>query len=126
MTHPSVLVLFNEPGGLPGSVESDAGVLEEVDAVCAALKGLGLSHRRVGVATLRDVGTALKLAPECCVFNLVESLQGSAEKACLVPSVCEALGMTWTGGGTDCQLLALDKWLSKCALKAANVPVPAP
>ncbi|MBL7115075.1 MAG: GNAT family N-acetyltransferase [Kiritimatiellae bacterium] len=120
----AVLVLFNEPLGRPGGVESDAGILREVDAVCNAFKKLGLPYRRIGVRTLQDVGSALQHAPERRVVNLVESLGGSATEACLVPAVCASLGKTWTGSGTACQLLALDKWLSKCALKAAGVPVP--
>lgn len=124
MTSPAVLVLFNEPGPCPGAVESDAGVLHETAAVCAALATLGVRYRRVGVRTLEDVGRALRHAPEPCVINLVETLNRSAADACLVPAVCAALGKAWTGSGTACQLLALDKWQSKCALRAAGVPVP--
>jgi len=130
MTNGSVLVLYNEPldadssSGVPGS-ESDAGVLDEVAAIGEALAGIGVPWRRASVRTLRGVGWELSASSETCVINLVESLQGDLRDACLVPAVCSALGKAWTGSGSACQLLALDKWQAKCALKAAGVPVPA-
>jgi D-alanine-D-alanine ligase len=121
-----VLVLYNAlcPAAGARNAEAEAGVLDEVRAVEAALAELGLPRRTAAVGTLREAGRVLAAAPEPRVFNLVESLAGSAEDACLVPSVCAALGKAWTGSGTVCQLLALNKWQAKCALRAAGVPVP--
>lgn len=111
------------PRGAHGFSESDAGVLAEVEAVCAALSELGVPYRQEGVCSLADVGAALARGPEACVINLVESL-GSGGEECLVPAICEALGRSWTGNGAQCQILALDKWQSKCALEAAGISVP--
>ena len=120
-----ILILHNAPRGSGGEhAESDAGVLAEVAHVRAALAALDVPGRVVPVRTLRDVGRRLRAAPEQCVVNLVESLEGAAGDACLVPAACSALGKAWTGGGTRCQFLALDKWQSKCALRAAGVSVP--
>jgi len=126
---PPVLVLHNQPRGpaADGSrrdAESDAGVLVEAAAVAAGLTELGVPHRLAAVRTLREAGREISSGREPCVINLVESLDGSATDACLVPAVCAALGKAWTGSGTACQLLALDKWQSKVAMRAAGIPVP--
>ena len=129
MLSSAVLILYNEPRGSRAdtpviNAESDAGVLAEVAQVGQALTDLGVGYRTVSVRSLRDVGRTLAASPEPCIVNLVESLDGSADDACAVPAVCTALGKACTGSDTGCQLLALDKWQSKCALRAAGVPVP--
>ncbi|MGQ9663333.1 MAG: D-alanine--D-alanine ligase family protein, partial [Kiritimatiellia bacterium] len=128
MTEP-VLILFNEPQSLeqtsPGRpYESDAGVLKEVEAVAAALKSLGVEHRRGCVSTLREVERLFSACPEKVVVNLVERLGPSVFDACLVPAVCEAVGKVYTGNGAVAQILALDKWLTKAVLQAHGVSVP--
>jgi len=121
----AVLILHNEPGGCAAEhAESDAGVLDEAAHVAAALAELGVPFRVASVRALRDVGRTLAAAREACVINLVESLGTSAAEACLVPAVCAALGKACTGSGTPCLLMALDKFQTKCALRAAGVPVP--
>ncbi|MCF7853517.1 MAG: GNAT family N-acetyltransferase [Candidatus Pacebacteria bacterium] len=127
MTNPAILILYNEPSGAGQHAryaESDAGVLGEVDAVERALTELGMTHRVLPVRTLRDVGRALAESSESCVLNLVESLDSSADDACLIPALCTALDKPCPGNGTACQLLALNKWLTKWALRADGVPTP--
>lgn len=129
MTDSSVLIIYNEPhgdcsAGVARNVESDVGVLDEVAAVGKALTTLGITHRECPVRALNDVGRELSSCRESYVINLVESLHTSAADACMIPAVCAAFGKPWTGNGTACQLLALDKWLAKCALSAAGIPVP--
>ncbi len=125
MPNRPILILHNAPREGGGDhAESEAGVLEEVAHVAAALDELKVPYRVASARTLRDVGRTLEAAAEHCVVNLVESLEGATSDACLVPAVCTALGKAWTGSGSWCQLLALDKWQSKCALRAAGVAVP--
>lgn len=125
MAHETVLILYNEPrGSSVEHAESDAGVLEEVAHVATALEALGVSYRVSPVRTLRDVGQTLKTGAARYVVNLVESLEGPPSDFCLVPAVCTTLGKAWSGSGTQCQFLALDKWQSKCALHAGGIAVP--
>lgn len=128
-TRPDVLVLHNAPaaeGLRPGAPcrESDAGVLEQVENVTAALAKLGVRHRVAAVRALADVTAAVAAAPELLVFNLVEALAGPPDDVSRVPSVCRAHGKGWTGGDTVCVALTLDKWRTKAVLRAAGVPVP--
>lgn len=123
---PHVAIAFNEPvPHLAAWREADAGVLNEVNAVAAALDRLGWSYRRIGISSLQALAAALSAGGFSHVFNLVESLPDRTFDACEAPTVYCALGLPFTGNNTACQILALDKWTSKCTLQAAGVPVPA-
>lgn len=130
---PAVLVLYNEPSPAAGDAasaapaawaESEAGVLAEVDAVCRALAALGLRHRRRAVRRLSDVPALLSAAAEAVVFNLVETFSDRSTDDTLVPALCRSHGKSATGNPTEALVLALAKWQSKLALRAAGLPVP--
>jgi len=124
---PDVLILHNRPrpsAHLGGFLESDAGVLEEVAAVEAALAESGVRFRTAAVAYLTDLPAVLAAAREPVVFNLVESFHDGPDDAALVPAVCRAFGKEATGGSTDCLIPALDKAQAKAILAARGLPVP--
>ncbi len=107
------------------SVESDAGVMEEVQAVATSLKTLSIPFRIVAVESLSTLPAILQDSPEKLVFNLVENFPGRPADAMQVPILCEAFGKECTGNDSTSQVLALDKWRTKAILKAAGLPVPA-
>jgi D-alanine-D-alanine ligase len=128
-TRGKVLILYNNPR--PNAKkrptlwqESDAGVLNEVHVVAAALERLGIAHRRAAVRSLADVPPALARGRERIVFNLVESLEGDTTDFCLVPALCRAMRRGVTGNDAACQTLTLDKWLTKAVLQAHGIPTP--
>ncbi len=123
---PPVLLLSNRPGRpLAGDgLESEAGVLEEVRAVAAALDRAGLPCVCADAATLDELPALFAVHPEAVVFNLIEGFQRRPEQAALVPTVCEAHGRGCTGNDAACQALALDKWRANAVLRAAGLPVP--
>ena len=125
----AVLILYNLPraAGGPGGerwAASDAGVLDEVEAVAAALASQGTRFRKAGVRTLAEVPDALAGGDESVVFNLVEELDGGPVDACLIPAVCRAAGRSCTGSDTPCLLLCADKWQTKACLAAGGVDTP--
>ena len=122
-----VLILHHTlpPSATAHSAESDAGVMQEVCAVAAALDRMGISHRTGSIASLSDLIPVLESSPEKVVFNLVENLVPRTEDAALVPAVCRSFGKTVTGNDTPCQTLCLDKWRTKAVLASAGLPVPA-
>lgn len=125
---PPVLILFNEPGAAAvGAIhaESDAGVLEEVAAVRAALAELGVPVREQSVRCLEDLTAVLAGAREPVVFNLVEALSGPPADVNAVPAVCRAFGKAVTGAPSPALDLCLDKWRTKAVLRAAGLPVAA-
>ena len=125
----SVLILHNVgptgPDGRPVWRESDAGVLDQVEAVAGALDVLGLPHRTVGVVRLADVPAVLAAAPEAVVFNLVEGFGTDGMAATLVPALCLTHGKGCTGNDTPGLMTALDKWQTKALLQAAGLSTPA-
>ena len=124
---PSVLLLYNAPGAAAVSAtcrESDAGVLEEVAAVAAALTELQVSHRQAAIASLAELPPVLAASGEGVVFNLVESLAGEADAVNSVPALCAAYGKACTGASSATLQLCLDKERTKAVLQAGGVPVP--
>lgn len=107
------------------SVESDAGVMEEVQAVATALTTLAVPFRIMAVESLAALPGILQASTERLVFNLVENFPGRPADAMQVPILCEAFGKECSGNDSTCQVLALDKWRTKAVLKAAGLPVPA-
>ena len=121
-----VLILHHaipEPGTGP-SAESDAGVMDQVNSVAAALRDLGVAVRVASVESLGALPAILASAPELIIVNLVENFPGRPADAMQVPTVCEAFGRQCTGNGSASQILALDKWRTKVILQAAGLPVP--
>jgi len=126
-TKGEVIILYNcpDPQGTIPWRESDAGVLNEVNAVVSALDALGVACRRHGVRRLDDVPTILKAAPGAAVFNLVERLEGGAEAWNQIPELCRAFGHPCTGSSSACLKLTQNKWHTKERLRDCGIPVPA-
>ena len=124
----SVLILHNIPravgDGSGNYLESDAGVMEEVEAVSQALKQQDIRHRIAGVKNLTELPDILFRAPEPVVFNLVESLHQCAEDANYVPVICRAFGKSCTGNATHTLNSGFDKWRSKCLFRECGLPCP--
>ncbi|MCE5258251.1 MAG: GNAT family N-acetyltransferase [Chloroflexi bacterium] len=122
----SVLVVYNKPLESPtvGIRESDAGILDEVEAVQQSLERLGYQHRQIGINSLRELAAYLVQATEAVVINLVEYLPADKQDASLVPTVCRAFGKTCTGNDSLALMLGLDKWRTKALLEHAGLSVP--
>jgi len=131
----SVLILFNSPRSSgrgqarqtargQAFVESEAGVLAEVEAVSATLERLCIPRRVVGIRWFQELPAVLAAADEPVVFNLVEGFWADAEQANLVPTVVRSFGKACTGNDTPGLLASLDKWQSKTLLCAAGLPTP--
>jgi D-alanine-D-alanine ligase len=123
---PSVLILHNDPAKICGPcAESEAGVLDQVQAVATALEALGIPCRSAPLQALDQLPETLERASEPLVFNLVETLAGSAAAANRVPSVVRAFGKACTGNDSPCLDLTLDKARAKAVLREFGLPVPA-
>ncbi len=122
----SVLILYNSPQSSDRHtfVESEAGVLAEVEAVRQALVKLHIPHRVVGVREFEELPGVLSASDEPVVFNLVEGFWTDPNRMTLVPTIIHSFGKACTGNNTQGQLLSLDKWQSKTLLAAARIPTP--
>ena len=103
--------------------ERDA--LEQAALVGALLAELG--HRSVRLEASSDLaalGRRLRAEAPDLVVNLVESLNGIAERIHWVPRWLESLGMPFTGGGSAAIRATSNKLEAKRRLRAAGLPTP--
>lgn len=110
----------------PDAPKDELDVLDEVEAVTEALRGLG--HEPFVLKASLDLGALERALAETqpdLVFNLVESLAGQGRLIHLVPSVLSALGLPFTGSSAEAILLSTHKPLAKRLLKMHALPTPA-
>jgi len=108
-----------------GIFEAEADVLDERDAVCAALKELGHSVEIVPLSHNASafIGTLVSLKPDL-VFNLVESVFGSSAFEMNIPAILDLLKIPYTGSSPIAIALALDKALTKKLLAFHAIRTP--
>jgi len=100
-------------------------VLVQAAAVRAALAELG--HEAILLPCtldLADVRLQLSRGLPQLVFNLVESLDGRGRLIHLVPSLLDAMGISYTGSCAEAILVTSHKVLAKERLAALRLPTP--
>ena len=120
-----VLILYNTPALAPDDPDyaSEAGVLESVAAVEAALAEFGHRPRHLSAGTLEELLTGLTTcaAPDV-VFNLFEGFGGVGRGEAVVAGLVELLGYPLTGSRAQCLDLVRDKARTKWLLAGAGLP----
>lgn len=121
-----VLLLYNEPTLPPDDPDwaSEAGVLESVDAVDAALTARGHRTQRLGLAgSIEEIlDLLIRLPPVDVVFNLFEGLEGVGRGEAEVAGLVELLGFPLTGSPAECLGLVRHKPRTKWLLAGAGLP----
>jgi D-alanine-D-alanine ligase len=111
-------------------VSSDAGpdaqdTLAQVQAVSEALRVCGYDPRPTEfLPDLEDLRRKLAACNADAVFNLVESVDGSARLLHLAPAFLEHLNVPYTGAGSAAMQLSTDKLLAKRTLFQAGISTP--
>jgi len=98
-------------------------VLLQANEIGAALQMSGYSTEALPVAGDISFLKKLKKAAKV-VFNLVETLNGSAVNSHLVPSILEQNKIKYTGNSPDAVFVTTDKTLTKEILKTNGIPTP--
>jgi D-alanine-D-alanine ligase-like ATP-grasp enzyme/ribosomal protein S18 acetylase RimI-like enzyme len=100
-------------------------VLDQAAAIRDALRARG--HAVTQLPCTLDLGNVRRklevLAPDC-VFNLVETLEGSGRLIHLAPAAWEVAGIPFTGSSAEALTLTTQKLLAKERMLAAGLPVP--
>jgi D-alanine-D-alanine ligase-like ATP-grasp enzyme/GNAT superfamily N-acetyltransferase len=100
-------------------------VLDQVNAIKAALADRGHAVSVLPCTTdLGNMQRKLEVLKPDCVFNLVETLDGSGRLIHLAPSLWEVKGVAFTGSSADALYITTHKILSKERMHAAGLPVP--
>jgi D-alanine-D-alanine ligase len=94
------------------------------ESVAAALNRLGFATRIVALdADLAGLDDLLPLRP-LAVFNLVDAVKGDGRLAPFVPALLDALGLRYTGAGTNAWYATLSKTETKLLLQRIGLPTP--
>jgi D-alanine-D-alanine ligase len=124
----NVTILYNQPS-LPTDHPdylSEAGVLESVEAVEAALINRGHGTARLGVGSdPYEIIGALQTLDTDVVVNLFEGLGGVGAGEAQVTGILELRRIGFTGSGSKCLALVREKALTKWMLLGAGLPSPA-
>jgi D-alanine-D-alanine ligase len=123
-----VLIAYNLPPSRTDHADpdliSEAAVLDEANAVCAALEKCG--HTPLSFP-IDDLGAVLprlnELSPDI-IFNLCEGFQGQARHEAHLAGIWELTGIPYTGNPAFTLALAQNKVLSKQLFQANGIPTP--
>lgn len=119
-----VLILHSEIGA--AAAADDLDTLAQVEAVAAALVALGHDTSRLPFSLdAASAAAALRDAAPDAVFNLVESVDGSARFIGLAPALLEHLDIPFTGAGSLAMLVSSNKLGAKAVMAAHHLPTPA-
>ncbi len=111
---------------IPADAAADErDVLDQADAIHLALTAHGHDVSVLPCTTdLGNLQRKLEVLKPDCVFNLVETLDGSGRLIHLAPSLWETKGLPFTGSSADALYLTTHKLLSKERMQEAGLPVP--
>jgi D-alanine--D-alanine ligase len=93
-----------------------------IDAITKAIEGYG--HQVIPLEATGDFPRALMTSGVDLVFNMAEGIRGRNREA-QVPSLCELLGIPYTGSDPATLSLCLDKGLGKRILREQGIDTPA-
>jgi len=125
-----ILIAYNVPKreqrGRDIDFLSEAGVMDQVNAVRDALLELGYA---VGVAGIQRsaptfMDRVMRFRPNA-IFNLVEGWQGDNQFEMHFACTYELLGIPYTGAPPLALATAVNKWHTKTLLQQAKLPTPA-
>jgi D-alanine-D-alanine ligase len=128
-TSERILIAYNVPKreqrGRDIDFLSEAGVMDEVNAVRDALLELGYA---VGIAGIQRsapmfMDRVMRFRPNA-IFNLVEGWQGDNQYEMHFACTYELLGIPYTGAPPLTLATAVNKWHTKTMLKQAKLPTP--
>jgi D-alanine-D-alanine ligase len=121
-----VLTLYNQPSLSVDDPDaaSEAGVLESVAAVTAALSNRGHESRSLAIENQPDLAAVAiaQLQPFDVVVNLFEGFGGVGRGEAEIAGLLELCGHAVTGSPPDCLASVRDKARTKWLLAGAGIP----
>jgi D-alanine-D-alanine ligase len=124
MENAKTIAILHNP--VPDNADADErDVLDQVEAVAQSLPLLGLEAKIVPFEPdLAWMKQALgELAP-CCIFNLVEAVNGCSQLLHFAPSLFDHLHIPYTGAPAEALFVTTHKVLAKKWMALTDVPTP--
>ncbi|HUX97589.1 MAG TPA: ATP-grasp domain-containing protein [Bacteroidales bacterium] len=116
-------IIYNEP--LPGALEDELDVIDQVIQVEQGMKDLGIDVYRKGItAKFMDEVSELVTEKPDFVFNLVESINNKGELNYFVPALLNLHGIPYSGNSHEAIFQTTSKILTSRILKMAGIPNP--
>lgn len=116
-------IIYNEP--LPGALEDELDVIDQVVHVEQGLKDLGIEVYRKGFSeNFMDEIKALVSEKPDFVYNLVESINNKGELNYFVPALLSLNGIPYAGNSHEAIFLTTSKILASRMMKMAGIPNP--
>ncbi len=125
---PQVVVLYNQPVLPPGDVafESEAGVLESVVAISAALRKAGHVVDELPVGkSITQLVQRLTASQLDVAVNLCEGFDGYSGNEPHIAAILELLHISYTGSPPQCLALTRNKADTKRLLAGSSIATPA-
>ncbi len=116
-------IIYNEP--MPGALEDELDVIDQVVHVEQGLKDLGIEVYRKGITErfMDEVRELVNENPDF-VFNLVESINNKGELNYFVPALLNLYGIYYSGNSHEAIFQTTSKILTSKLLKMAGIPNP--
>jgi D-alanine-D-alanine ligase len=111
------------PAGAPGDFQEEFDSPVTIEAIAAALRGLG--HEVIKLGDGRELLERLLADPPDLVFNTAEGQGIGRSREARVPAVLEMLGIPHTGSDPLTLAVTLDKDCARRLVASAGVAVPA-
>jgi len=117
-------IIYNEP--LPGALEDELDVLDQVAHIEEHLLELGIGVYRKGItANFMAEIAELKSEKPDFVFNLVESIDNKGELNYFVPALLNMNSIPYSGNSHEAIFLTTNKIIASKMMKDAGITCPA-
>ena len=116
-------IIYNEP--LPGALEDELDVIDQVEHVEKGLKDLGIESYRKGISEkfIEEVKELVLEKPDF-VYNLVESINNKGELNYFVPAMLNLYSIPYAGNSHEAIFMTTSKVISSRMMKMAGIPNP--
>ena len=117
-------IIYNEP--LPGALEDELDVLDQVSHIEKHLIEMGISVVRKGITEnfMAEISVLSEEKPDF-VFNLVESIKNKGELNYFIPALLNMHGIPYSGNSLESIFMTTNKTIASKMMKDAGINNPA-
>jgi D-alanine-D-alanine ligase len=116
-------IIYNEP--LPGALEDELDVLDQVSHIEKHLIELGINVSRKGITEdfMKEIAALSAEKPDF-IFNLVESINNKGELNYFVPALLNMYGIPYSGNSLEAIFLTTNKTITSRMLRDTGINNP--
>jgi len=117
------VIIYNEP--LPGALEDELDVLDQVSHIEKHLIELGINATRKGITEdfMKEIAALSAEKPDF-IFNLVESINNKGELNYFVPALLNMYGIPYSGNSLEAIFLTTNKTITSRMMRDTGINNP--